>query len=536
MIASLAFSSNGRDQRDSDADRRAGRRAGRGRPLPRLPRVLVLLAASASRPRRRRLPRGGSRHARVWRHRPARRGRAVHASCITWATWSGCSTPSGSSARSIVGHDWGAPVAWNAALLRPDRFPAVAALSVPYSPRGSTRPTEGLARAAGAHFMYMLYFQAPGVAEAELERDVRDTIRACSTASRATRATPPPGACRDRRARRFSATCRRRRACRPGSAKRMWTSTPRSSRARASAAGSNWYRNLDRTWELMAAWQGAPVTVPALFVAGERDPVIARRRSDLPRLREIRARAAPVPHPPRLRALDPAGAARGGQCRAHRLPARPRAASRRDLLDRNRDRARACARGLRGPGDQRLPVTVNVQARNLLPASDEIRRAQRGQIDLGGAVGRIDLGAVDSARDGGVALLGGEGGQLARPQHDREEQAAVPHQLHRAALLDQLDGAGLDGAIRPLGLARYRSRPAAGPPAHAASERADDARETALQPPDLHQRQPPRGAVGHVHHVLGGVDLGEERRLVREEPAQHPDRQLRAPHRVQWRG
>jgi pimeloyl-ACP methyl ester carboxylesterase len=48
----------------------------------------------------------------------------------------------------------------------------------------------------------------------------------------------------------------------------------------------NWYRNLDRTWELMAAWQGAPVTVPALFVAGERDPVIARRRSDLPRLRE----------------------------------------------------------------------------------------------------------------------------------------------------------------------------------------------------------------------------------------------------------
>jgi pimeloyl-ACP methyl ester carboxylesterase len=50
--------------------------------------------------------------------------------------------------------------------------------------------------------------------------------------------------------------------------------------------GLNWYRNLDRTWELMAAWQGAPVTVPALFVAGERDPVIARRRSDLPRLRE----------------------------------------------------------------------------------------------------------------------------------------------------------------------------------------------------------------------------------------------------------
>src|SRR5438874_7438495 len=37
----------------------------------------------------------------------------------------------------VVGHDWGAPVAWNTALLRPDRIRGVAALSVPYRPRGS---------------------------------------------------------------------------------------------------------------------------------------------------------------------------------------------------------------------------------------------------------------------------------------------------------------------------------------------------------------------------------------------------------------
>ena len=42
---------------------------------------------------------------------------------------------------TIVGHDWGAPVAWNAALLRPDRFRAVAALSVPYPQRGPVAPT-----------------------------------------------------------------------------------------------------------------------------------------------------------------------------------------------------------------------------------------------------------------------------------------------------------------------------------------------------------------------------------------------------------
>ena len=41
----------------------------------------------------------------------------------------------------IAGHDWGAPVAWHAALMRPDRFPGVIGLSVPFRPRGAVRPT-----------------------------------------------------------------------------------------------------------------------------------------------------------------------------------------------------------------------------------------------------------------------------------------------------------------------------------------------------------------------------------------------------------
>src|ERR1700757_1898742 len=41
----------------------------------------------------------------------------------------------------IAGHDWGAPVAWHAALFRPDRFRGVIALSVPYRPRATARPT-----------------------------------------------------------------------------------------------------------------------------------------------------------------------------------------------------------------------------------------------------------------------------------------------------------------------------------------------------------------------------------------------------------
>src|ERR1700684_4368450 len=76
----------------------------------------------------------------------------------------------------VVGHDWGAPVAWHCALLRPDRFRAVVGLSVPFRPRGATRPTSVMPQTESS-FFYQLYFQAPGVAEAELQRDPRDTVR-----------------------------------------------------------------------------------------------------------------------------------------------------------------------------------------------------------------------------------------------------------------------------------------------------------------------------------------------------------------------
>src|SRR4029078_1668701 len=75
----------------------------------------------------------------------------------------------------IAGHDWGAVVAWHAALLRPDRFRAVIALGFPYLQRSPVAPTLIMPRRKDAVF-YVLYFQEPGVAEAELERDVRQTF------------------------------------------------------------------------------------------------------------------------------------------------------------------------------------------------------------------------------------------------------------------------------------------------------------------------------------------------------------------------
>ena len=85
----------------------------------------------------------------------------------------------GIDSATIVGHDWGGPVAWNAAMLRPDLFTAVAGISVPFAPRlsGSIKPTDGVRAALGDAFFYVLYIQEPGVAEAEIDGDIRGFLR-----------------------------------------------------------------------------------------------------------------------------------------------------------------------------------------------------------------------------------------------------------------------------------------------------------------------------------------------------------------------
>ena len=83
----------------------------------------------------------------------------------------------GSEQAVIVGHDWGAVVAWHAAQLRPDRFRSVVGLSVPFRARGSARPTTVMPQTDDAMW-YQLYFQDPGVAEAEYDRNVRFVFRA----------------------------------------------------------------------------------------------------------------------------------------------------------------------------------------------------------------------------------------------------------------------------------------------------------------------------------------------------------------------
>jgi non-specific protein-tyrosine kinase len=182
----------------------------------------------------------------------------------------------------IIGHDWGAPVAWHAALFRPDIFTAVAGLSVPPPFRGRARPLETL-RANGIDNFYWQYFQAPGAAEAEFERDVARTMR-----------TLLGRGFSDPKASLFVGEGKGFLGEAPPDLP-PWLSehnlavfidTYRTSGFRG---GLNWYRNIDRNWDLTAPWQDAQIRQPSLFIAGAKDAVItgligAKRINELERV------------------------------------------------------------------------------------------------------------------------------------------------------------------------------------------------------------------------------------------------------------
>jgi pimeloyl-ACP methyl ester carboxylesterase len=172
----------------------------------------------------------------------------------------------------IIGHDWGAPVAWSSALLRPDIFRAVVAMSVPYRARQPVAPLKAL-RDAGKTNFYWLYFQTPGVAEAEFERDVDRTVRTLLYGTGVSLMMKPgqgflgdmpipeqlPSWLTDEDISYYVETYKRT----------------------GYRGGLNWYRNMDRNWALSGGWEGLKVQQPALFIAGAEDGVINLRPSRL---------------------------------------------------------------------------------------------------------------------------------------------------------------------------------------------------------------------------------------------------------------
>ena len=77
----------------------------------------------------------------------------------------------------LFGHDWGAPIVWNTAVLHPGKVRAVAGLSVPFVPASPASLVDALRVMYAGRFFYQLYFQAEGVVEAEVEADMRTALR-----------------------------------------------------------------------------------------------------------------------------------------------------------------------------------------------------------------------------------------------------------------------------------------------------------------------------------------------------------------------
>jgi pimeloyl-ACP methyl ester carboxylesterase len=173
----------------------------------------------------------------------------------------------------LFGHDWGAPIVWSTAALYPDRVRAVAALSVPYSPRGKISSIALWRQIYAGRFFYQIYFQEPGLAEAEFEADIRTALRKIYFSGSG---DAPKGMFRADK----SPDARMLDDLPDPPILPAWLTEEDldyyvSQFARNGFRGPlNRYRNQERDWERLTGLTRARVTQPACFIAGSRDGVL----------------------------------------------------------------------------------------------------------------------------------------------------------------------------------------------------------------------------------------------------------------------
>jgi pimeloyl-ACP methyl ester carboxylesterase len=171
----------------------------------------------------------------------------------------------------VIGHDWGAPTAWATALFHPDKVRAVGGISVPFMPRLPVQPMPMMREMFKGQFFYQLYFQEPGVAEAEFEADIRRSLKKFLTLAGGETdlsKIPPKKDTDDLLS-----------GLPEPDVLPPWLSEAdldfyAGEFSRSGMRGPiNYYRNHDLYWKLT---EGAPMTIaqPAMFVAGTNDGVV----------------------------------------------------------------------------------------------------------------------------------------------------------------------------------------------------------------------------------------------------------------------
>ncbi|WDU65056.1 alpha/beta hydrolase [Pseudomonas poae] len=180
----------------------------------------------------------------------------------------------------MVGHDWGAVVAWHLALLEPERITHLITMSVPFAGRARRPVIEILRELYADRFNYIVYFQTPGVAEQELNADIERTLRLFMqdqdvflqkkpANARLLEGAPTPGA--------LPAWCSREDL-------EVYVQTFAEHGFRGPL---NWYRNFERNWQRTEFLAGRQVLQPTLFLIGDRDPVGVFEAHTLKRMPDV---------------------------------------------------------------------------------------------------------------------------------------------------------------------------------------------------------------------------------------------------------
>ncbi|XP_030346379.1 bifunctional epoxide hydrolase 2 isoform X2 [Strigops habroptila] len=174
----------------------------------------------------------------------------------------------------LIGHDWGGALVWNMALFYPERVRAVASLNTPYRPADPSVDIVERMKSIPT-FDYQFYFQEPGVAEAELEKDIGRTLKALIRSTRQEDRLP--------------VTSEFHRVQERGGLLVGLPENPPASQIlhgpelqyyiqrfqKSGFSGPlNWYRNMRPNWHWALSAKDRKITMPALMVTAGKDKVL----------------------------------------------------------------------------------------------------------------------------------------------------------------------------------------------------------------------------------------------------------------------